>query len=451
MGSVSRQSPIHQPSRAGLLSVLVATCCVACAPQRPAETTSDAFAIQNVTIIDVRTGDRSADQTVVIRGNQIAEAGPAAQVQVPAGARVVSGRGRFLIPGIWDMHVHAMRAADRALPLLVAKGVSGARDMGADITKVATTRQAIEQGLVAPRLYIAGEGLEGEPGQRPGHPPNTVLATPDEARAQIRKLADIEVNFLKAHNALKPDVYAAVMDEARKAGLPVDGHLQPGMDLIAAADARQRTIEHLNGLQQSCAANPADLRANRADAPPIQINRARCEQVIQHLAKKGTWITPTLGGPGDGNPRVRQYELALTRMAADGGIRLLAGTDYGGAGYPVHDYQATNRYVMDELAGMVEAGLTPLQALQTATVNPAILIGMENQLGSVVAGKLADLLLLEADPLADISNTKVIAAVIVNGRLFEAAEMKKMIEDEMAAREREKTEPTAAPPPASSP
>jgi imidazolonepropionase-like amidohydrolase len=314
--------------------------------------------------------------------------------------------------------------------------------MGADISKIEYTRQAIEKGLISPRLYIAGEGLEGEPGQRPGNPPNTVLDTPDKARAQIQKLAAAKVNFLKAHNALEPPVYAAVMDEAKKFNLPVDGHLHPGMDLTAASDAGQRTIEHMNGLQESCAANPADLRA-KTEAP-IQIDKAKCEQVISHLAGKGTWITPTLGGPGDGNPRTRNYELALTKMAFDGGIRLLAGTDYNGAGYPVRNYNGTNAYVMDELAGMVEAGLTPLQALQTATVNPAVLTGWENEVGAVEAGKFADLLLLEGDPTADISAAKRAAAVVVNGKLIEAAEMKKMIDDEMALREQEKNEAPAA-------
>jgi imidazolonepropionase-like amidohydrolase len=439
--------PMQQLFKTLILSALAVTLFAGCANQQPAATeTVEGFAIQNVTVIDVRTGEKSAGESVLVTGNLIRQVGAAAQVQIPAGMKVVDGQGRFLVPGIWDMHIHAMRAPDRALPLLVARGVSGARDMGADITKVEYTRRAPANGLVAPRLYMAGEGLEGEPGQRPGHPPNTVLDTPEKAREQIQKLAALKVNFLKAHNALQPSVYAAVMDEAKKFNLPVDGHLHPGMDLTTASDAGQRTIEHMNGLQQSCAADPAALRNNKPDAHPIQINKTKCEEVIKHLAEKGTWITPTLGGPGDGNPRTRQYNLALVKMAFDGGIRLLAGTDYNGAGYPVHNYNGTNAYVMDELAGMVEAGLTPVQAMQTATLNPAILIGMDNQLGAIHAGKLADMLLVEGDPTADIANLKRAAAVVVDGKLIEAAEMKKIIDDEMAQREKEKNEPTPAAP-----
>jgi imidazolonepropionase-like amidohydrolase len=427
-------------SKIVLLSAFMSAFVVGCAAPQPQAPTSDGFAIQNVTVINIKTGEKSAGQTVLVRGNQISQVGAGAQVQVPAGMRIVDGQNRFLIPGIWDFHVHATRAPDRALTLLVARGVSDARDMGADITRVPQTRDLIAKGMIAPRLYIAGEGLEGVSGQRPGQPPNTVLDTPDKARAQIQKLAAVKVNFLKAHVGLPHDVFLAVMDESKKVGLPVDGHLQPGWTLITASDIGQRTIEHMVGWEQACAANPDEIRSKNDDAPPIKIDKAKCEETVKHLAKNGTWITPTIGAPGRGNPRNRQFDLALIRMAAEGGIRMLAGTDYNGAGYPVHDYSGTNANVMDELAGLVEAGLTPLDALKTATVNPAIVTGMESQLGSVDPGKFADLLLLEGDPTADIANVKRFAAVVVNGKLIDAAEMKKMEADEMAKRDQEKSE-----------
>ena len=431
-------------SKTVLVSVLMTIFVVGCATQQPPATSTDGFAIQNVTVIDIKSGNKSAGQTVLVRGNQIAQVGAAAQVQVPAGMRVVDGRNRFLIPGVWDFHVHAMRAPDRALTLLVARGVSDARDMGADITRVPQTRDLIAKGMIAPRLYMAGEGLEGGAGQRPGQPPNTVLDTPDKARAQVQKLAAVKVNFLKAHVGLPHDVFLAVIDESKKVGLPVDGHLQPGWTLDTASDVGQRTIEHMVGWEQACAANPDDIKSKKENAPPIKIDTAKCEKTIQHLVKNGTWMTPTIGAPGKGTPRQRQFDLALIKMASDGGIRILAGTDYNGAGYPVHNYSGTNAWVMDELAGLVEAGLTPLDALKAATVNPAIVTGRESQLGSVEQGKFADLLLLEADPTVDIANVKRFAAIVVNGKLIEAAEMKKMEADEMAKREQEKSLPTPA-------
>ncbi len=429
-------------SKISLVASLIAIFPLGCGAPEP-RVVSDAFAIENATVIDVESGNRTADQTVVVSGNRITAVGPD-DVAVPAGARVIDGQGQFLIPGVWDMHVHALRAAERALPLAVASGLSGLRDMGSTLAQVPETREAIANGLVAPRLMIAGEGLEGVPGGFPGLPPNTVLATPDEGREMVRQLAELQVDFLKAHTRLNRETFYAILDEAEGFGIPVDGHLQPGLDIIEASDAGQRTIEHLNGLQMACAADPEALNSEEPDAAPIEIDRTRCEETIRHLVGNGTWLTPTLGGPratggaGGGNLRTRHFNLEITRLAADGGLRLLAGTDWPGPGYSVGNYSGVDsRSLMDELAGLVEAGLSPQEALRTATVNPAILFEMEDQLGSVETGKFADLLLLEADPLVDIANMKRIAAVVVNGWFIDAAEQQRMLDAELAAREQE--------------
>ena len=154
-----------------LLAGVLATVPVRCAQQEPEPPASDAFAIENVTVINVETGERSAGQTVLISGNQISAVGPAADVQAPGGARVVDGQGKFLIPGLWDMHVHALRSPRRALPLAVASGHTGVRDMGSTIAQVLETREAIANGLVAPRLILAGEHLNGVSGKLPRSPP----------------------------------------------------------------------------------------------------------------------------------------------------------------------------------------------------------------------------------------------------------------------------------------
>ena len=432
-------------SRISVIASLFAILPLGCAGPEPS-VASDTFAIENVTVIDVESGNRTADQTVVVSGNRITAVGTD-DVPVPPGARVIDGQGQFLIPGVWDMHVHALRAAGRALPLAVASGLSGVRDMGSTLAQVPETREAIANGLVAPRLKIAGEGLEGVPGGFPGLPPNTVLATPDEGREMVQQLAELQVDFLKAHTGLNRDTFYAILDEAEGFGIPVDGHLQPGLDIIEASDAGQRTIEHLNGLQMACAADPATLRSEEPDAAPIEIGLARCEETIRHLVDNGTWLTPTLGGPGrtggagGGNLRTRQFNLAITRLAAEGGLRLLAGTDWPGPGYSVGNYSGVDdRSLMDELAGLVEAGLSPQEALLTATINPAILFEMEDLLGSVETGKFADLLLLEADPLVDIANMKRIAAVVVNGWFIDAAEQQRMLDAELAARRQEGAE-----------
>lgn len=408
---------------------------VAPAPFAQQPAASGPFAIEHVTVINIETGAKSPDQTVVVSGNRITAVGPAAKTKAPAGARVVDGTGKFLIPGIWDMHVHALRAMQRALPLAVANGLTGIRDMGSTVEQVAEARKG---GILAPRMFVSGPPLDGVP-SRPGFPPGAEIKTSEEGRKIVDELAAAKVDQLKIHNGLARNTYYAIAAEAKRKGLPFEGHLPPDVNIIAASDAGQRTVEHMNGLQAACAADPTTLgRGSRNAQPntqPIAINQAKCNETIRHLLKNGTWLTPTIGAPGTGDPRTRQFTLAIVKMAAQGGLRLLAGTDWPGPGYSRGDYSSAGRSVTDELAGLVEAGLTPREALRTATVNPAILFKMTNQLGSVERGKLADLLLLDGDPLADIGNTKRIAAVVVNGRLIDSAARKKILDDEQAARQ----------------
>jgi hypothetical protein len=180
-----------------------------------------------------------------------------------------------------------------------------------------------------------------------------------------------------------------------------------------------------------CAADPAALRPDPNNTRPIEINRARCEDTVRHLVRNKTWFTPTIGGPGQGDARIRQLNFKITQIAAQAGVRMLAGTDWPGG-----NFANANRSVHLEMQGLVEAGLTPQEALRTATVNPAILLNMTDQLGSVEQGKLADLVLLDGDPLVDIKNTTRISAVVANGRLIDAALSKKLVDEEMARRAR---------------
>jgi imidazolonepropionase-like amidohydrolase len=426
-----------------LYTAIVATVPIQFAQQAPAPTPG-AIAIQHVTVIDIETGGRSADQTVVISGNRIAAAGPSAKVKTPAGARVIDGTGKFLIPGLWEAHFHAIHVKfEQTLPIAVARGITDARDMGAPIPYLLEARKAIGEGLLAPRLFVAGPELDGAPSPYltaffpPGE--DTVVNTPEEGRQLVDRLADLKVDFIKIHNEVKRDVYYAVAEEAKRKGLMFAGHLPPEVGIVEASDAGQRTIEHMNGLAAVCAANPADLRRPAANAPaptePIQIDQAKCEDAARHLARNGTFFSPTpLGAPGQGPKRMREFNVKIVSIASKAGVRLLAGTDWPGPSYMKGNYSSFDRTPQDELAGFVEAGLTPLEALRTATLNPAILFNKTDELGSVRQGKLADLDLLDADPLVDITNTTRIAAVIVNGRLVDAAERKKLLDAEAARR-----------------
>jgi imidazolonepropionase-like amidohydrolase len=396
-----------------LYAAIVATVPNQFAAQAPAPTGS--IAVQHVTVINVETGGRSADQTVVVSGNRIAAVGRSADVKTPAGARVVDGTGKFLIPGLWEAHFHAIHVKfETTLPIAVARGITDARDMGGPIPYLIRVRKAIDEGLLTPRLFVAGPELDGAPSPYltaffpPGE--DTVVNTPEEGRQLVDRLAGLKVDFIKIHNEVKRDVYSAVAEEAKRKGLMFAGHLPPEVGIVEASDAPSPT-------------------------EPIQIDQAKCEDAARHLARNGTFFSPTpLGAPGQGPKRMREFNVKIVSIASKAGVRLLAGTDWPGPSYMKGNYSSFDRTPQDELAGFVEAGLTPLEALRTATLNPAILFNKTDELGSVRQGKLADLDLLDADPLVDITNTTRIAAVIVNGRLVDAAERKKLLDAEAARR-----------------
>jgi imidazolonepropionase-like amidohydrolase len=407
--------------------------------QQPAA--SSAVVIQNVTVINVETGARWPDQTVVVIGNRISAVGQASAVRPPAGARVVDGRGKFLIPGLWDTHVHALfNGFNQAMPYLAAIGVTSVRDMASSFTQVADARTPREDpNFIAPRAAVlSGPGLDGVPpnfGPLPV-PPGVLLVvtTPEQGREVVNRLAAAKVDLVKVRNALTTETYMAIADEAKRWGLPFDGHLPPDVNIVQASDAGQRVVEHLNGLADRCATNPAALRQGRGQGPgavqgqgpaqPIELNRARCEETARHLVRNGTWLTPTIGGPAPAPNPVRQFNLQIVQIAAQAGVPMLAGTDWPGI-----NFSNGQRSVHQELVGLVEAGLTPQQALRTATVNPAVLFNLKDQLGSVEQGKLADLVLLDGDPLVDITNTNRIAAVIVDGKLIDPERRNKMLDD----------------------
>jgi imidazolonepropionase-like amidohydrolase len=262
-----------------LYAAIVATVPIQFAQQAPTPTPGT-IAIQHATVIDVATGGRAADQTVVISGSRITAAGPSAKVKTPAGARVVDGTGKFLIPGLWDAHIHAIHVKfETTLPIAVARGITDARDMGAPVSYLVRARKAIDQGLLTPRLFVSGAYLDGEAAALNDlFPPEdeVLVKTSEEARQLVDQLAALKVDFIKVHNGLKRDVYLTAADEAKRKGLMFVGHLQPGVDIVEASDLGQRTIEHMNGLQAACVANPADLKRQAPNTPaptgPIQID-----------------------------------------------------------------------------------------------------------------------------------------------------------------------------------
>jgi imidazolonepropionase-like amidohydrolase len=415
-----------------------------------------AQAITNVTSIDPASGGaRHRNMTIIVRGARIVSVGPATSAVIPAQAVIYDATGRYLIPGLWDAHVHLTQAGEKAMPLFVANGVTSVRDMGSDFAQIQRWKSAREAGAPLPRILSPGPKIDGgstaETLLNGVRKDTRVVATPDDARRAVDDLKAQGVDFIKVHNRLTPELYNAIVAESHKAGLTFSGHL-PVAGPLAAAAVRQHTIEHGRGMLM-CATELWSANATGEGARTLTeycAPQATQAQVIPALVRARTWFTPTLVSwrghamvgdpglaqwlmtlPGDAEvwpdlrrhwvlmsglpPRALERSLdgqfgALAAEASRAGIPLLAGSDLGDPyvipGYALHD----------ELALMVAAGVTPLAALQSATSEPAKAFGLSDRLGAIRPGQMADLVLLDADPLADIHNTRKIHAVMLNGR-----------------------------------
>lgn len=410
--------------------------------QSPPGASAGGIAITNVTVIDVLTGAKQPAVTVVTKGGEIAAVGRG--LPVPRGAVGVDGAGKFLIPGLWDMHSHNQASGAESLDLYLAHGVVGTRDMGSDLDFILPLRDRVRRGEVSgPEIVAAGPMLDNAPADWPFR---RRVTNAQEAREAVRDLKQRGVDFIKVHNNTPREVFFAITQEAPKLGLPVAGHVPVAVTIAEGAASGMRTIEHFS---ESRVFTECAGKAQPYDA-------GRCRPLFDELAARGIWQTPTLaffralpdvfsGKPMPHADYATDSLLALTRKNIEGsklderalslvrtlsrtsltvvrdmlprGNVFLAGCDGSVPGFCLHD----------ELQILTEAGLSPLQALQAATINPARLLGREETQGSVAAGKRADLVLLEADPTADIVNTRRIAAVVVRGRFLSKTDIDRMI------------------------
>ena len=437
----------------------------------------ESLAITHVTVIDVAARDaRRAlipDQTIIVTGNRITAVGMAGRVRVPAGAQVIDAAGKFLIPGLWDMHAHTLGSRRRRIffPLFVANGVTGVRDMAAFIPleQAKLIRREIADGrLLGPRFVTPGPLIDGP---KPAFPDGSIgVASEAEARRVVRLLKGQGADFIKVYNFLPREAYFALADEAKRQGLTLAGHVPLSVTAAEASRAGHRSMEHLLGVREGSALGEAGLRRDALKGTMTgglmrsQVNSVatydgkRAAELFNLFAKNQTWQVPTLtfwhsvsfydesSATYAGDPRLKymypellegwrlespesEYKgfvedyAAMKRLFPEqlkivgemhrAGVPILAGTDvavpYVFPGFSLHE----------ELGWFVKAGLTPLAALRTATLNPAKFLGREKELGTIEKGKLADLVLLDADPLDDIGNTRKINAVVLNGRLFD--------------------------------
>jgi len=397
----------------------------------PADRSGGSVAITDVTVIDVATGGRRTGVNVLIQGDRIAAIGPG--ITLPRDAKRVNGKGKFLIPGLWDMHTHHQGTGAECLDLFVANGVVGTRDMGGDADFILPLRERVSSGaILGPEIVASGPMLDDAP---QGFPYRRRVTNAQEAREAVRDLKRLGVDFIKVHDHTPREAFFAIADEAPKVGLSFSGHVPLAVTVREAVDAGIRSIEHL-----------ANYRVFDECVPGETYIAADCVKWFDELAAKGVWQTPTMaffqtlpdvfsGAPLAHAEYASDSLLALTRdnvrlshldaesldklrMAARlvlpaihdlhaRGNRFLAGCDGLVPGFCLHD----------ELEWLTKAGFSPLEALQTATINPARFLGRDGSQGTVEVGKRADLVLLDADPLGDIRNTKSIAAVIIRGQL----------------------------------
>ena len=419
-------------------------------------------------VVDVATGQIQPNMTVVIAGQRIARVSPFTKT-LPRAGRVVDATGQYLMPGLWDMHTHvyfdgtAAAGSDLILPLLLANGVTGIRDMGSELEAVLRARAAVAaHQLLGPRLVVSGPMLDGP---KSPYKASIAIATAEDGRRAVDMLKRRGVDFIKVQSLVPRDAYFAIMAEAKKVGLPVDGHVPDAVRAAEAVAAGQRTFEHLIGIFEASSTAETAYVAGGEKSPGqflATYEPAREAAFLPQLAAHDVWQCPTLfwergqwlvdsiawrqdsalvyagrswvaqrwpkaqisiGKSLDTEPlpvraRFVTHELNLVRRLHAARVPFLAGTDTP-AGVDVMPGSSLHL----ELQRFVAAGFTPLEALQTATLNPARFYHRLQDFGSVQPGRLADLVLLRANPLIDIANTQKIAAVVADGRYLSRKEL----------------------------
>jgi imidazolonepropionase-like amidohydrolase len=366
------------------------------------------LAIVGVGVVPMTGPDPMHDQTLIVRDGIVEAVGSRDGTLVPPDAEVIDGTGLWVIPGLMDMHVH-LRRAD--LDAYRRAGITTVRHMWG--TPGGATLQAeAAQGADHPTIASASPGLDGP---SPVWPGTIVVTDAEQARAQVRRLADEGWQFLKVYNSLRPGVYGAVLDEARELGLRVVGHVPFAVDLEQALTSGQATIEHLTGIAE-------EVAGHRGPAGWLTLRASRVVPVAQRVGRSNTWVCPTLVVlrqiarnvlPAAEATTVQQHQRAVIRELHRAGAPLLAGTDAG------IDIVPAGASLVEELELFVAAGLSPYEALRTATADAARFLGLDGQLGTIEVGKRADLVLLSADPLADIRAAGTPLGVVQRGkRLF---------------------------------
>lgn len=444
----------------------------------------NALCLENISTIDPVEGLKE-NQTIIITDGKISKVANTNELRLSPKNNIVDGSEKFLIPGLWDAHVHFAYIEDLApsmFDLFLSYGITSVRDTGGKIAFVKKWKEkALANPSDAPRVMIAGPLLDGEPNVYDGsddrHPELSVgLSTVDDVSNKVHELDSLGVDLLKAYEMLSPEQFAKITELAKEKGLKITGHVPLSMDVIGASNAGLNSMEHMRNLELSCASNADELleqrqqllQAGKMDAGGIlrsRIHQAqretaiknyddkKADEVLKVLAQNKTWQIPTitLSTGFSERPFARpewqesfnylpepiavewrsglaafmdveitpfhiDYTKWLFKMVGkvhQAKIDIMAGTDC-----PIF-FLTPGRSLHQELAVLVQAGLSPLDAIKTATLNPARYFGLEDELGSIQENMWADLVILDANPLEDINNTQRINAVMKQGKYYD--------------------------------
>ncbi len=489
------KSVLKKLALSGLLLILVVVAGFFAAVFWPIERLEPAdsyrpFAITNVTVIDTEGGTQQRGMTVVVADGRIAVVAPSDSVAVADAAEIIDGSGQYLLPALWDMHVHLplKLSPQLYLPLFIAYGVTKVRVMSGDChdpkdpllscieDQREWDRQIMAGELVGPRIMAVGSfPINGPAQRRQGWPAFFGPGTEAEARQLVHYLVERGVDFIKVYSHMQRDAFFFLMDEAGKAGIEAMGHRPLAVSAIEASNAGMKSLEHAQLFLFECYPGAEEFRRTSTTwNPPTQERRemldahdpAMCDAIFETFVQNGTWYCPThvtrkieafadnesyrndprleyvprlqrrlWNNDADGmiehdpSPEGRnaymEFYLAglrLTGRAHAAGVKVLAGTDANDT------FVFPGSSLHDELEELVAAGLTPAEVLRTSTVGPAEYFGLTDDYGTVAAGRVADLVLLDANPLEDIANTRRIDAVVVNGNLYTREDLDRILD-----------------------
>jgi imidazolonepropionase-like amidohydrolase len=388
------------------------------------------FALVGARIVDGTTRPAIEDAVVLVRDGRIAAVGPRRRVTIPAGVRTIDARGKTIIPGLWDMHAHV--ALPEWGPAYLGVGVTTARDMGGEKHSLVALRDAITAGqILGPRLLLAGL-VDGSGAEAFG----TVYAdTPEQGRIVVDAYHAAGFQQMKLYTLVKPDVAGAIIRRAHELGMTVTGHVPRAMTLASMVDSGADNVAHLPVRGDTSSSIVKEQIRMLAARHVVVDPTVSWNELLGHSAQspltsfqpgfaEAPWALRSSYGSvrtavdSAGANRALRSQLAVIKAMHDAGVRIVAGTDYGLPGFSL----------LRELELYVEAGLSPLDAIRAATAVPAEVMGLSSDVGTIEAGKRADLVVLDGDPLGDIRNVRTGRWVIVGGRMFDMPALRRTVQ-----------------------